>query len=151
MNDPQAPFNYYDGEVEKRYRVSNGDLRISWSASLGVYFWKRGNAVLNQHIFRVEEFPELVKRDFLYFVVNYAMEEIKERIHGATMQHVTKPEFEAITVPLPSRPTQHRIASELKEKMAQVEKLRTSIEKQLEAINALPQSILRKAFRGELC
>jgi len=38
----------------------------------------------------------------------------------------------------------------LKEKMANVEKLRTGIEKQLEAIDALPQSILRKAFRGEL-
>jgi len=34
--------------------------------------------------------------------------------------------------------------------MAYVEKLKVSIEKQLEAINALPQAILRKAFRGEL-
>jgi len=33
--------------------------------------------------------------------------------------------------------------------MAQAEKLRTGIEKQLETINALPQAILRKAFRGE--
>jgi len=45
---------------------------------------------------------------------------------------------------------QQRIAADLKEKMAVVEKLRTSIEKQLEAINALPQAVLRKAFRGEL-
>jgi len=45
---------------------------------------------------------------------------------------------------------QERIVAELKERMAQVEKLRASIEKQLEAINALPQAILRKAFRGEL-
>jgi type I restriction enzyme S subunit len=45
---------------------------------------------------------------------------------------------------------QRRITTELKEKMAQAEKLRTSIEKQLEAISALPQAILRKAFRGEL-
>jgi hypothetical protein len=34
--------------------------------------------------------------------------------------------------------------------MAYVERLRKSIEEQLEAINALPQAILRKAFRGEL-
>jgi len=53
-------------------------------------------------------------------------------------------------IPFPSVAVQKRIASELKEKMAEVEKLRISIEKQLEAINALPQTVLRKAFRGEL-
>lgn len=53
-------------------------------------------------------------------------------------------------VSLPPIEEQRRIASYLKQKMAEVEKLRTDIEKQLEAINALPQSILRKAFRGEL-
>ena len=78
------------------------------------------------------------------------MEEIKKRIHGATMKHITKPEFEAIPITLPPLPIQHRIAAELKGKMTYTEKLLTSIEKQLEAINALPQSILRKAFRGEL-
>lgn len=34
--------------------------------------------------------------------------------------------------------------------MQEVERARTACEKQLEAINALPQAILRKAFRGEL-
>jgi len=37
LNDPNAPFNYYDGEVEEGYKVKNGDLLISWSASLGAY------------------------------------------------------------------------------------------------------------------
>ena len=55
-----------------------------------------------------------------------------------------------ICIPLPPLNIQHRIAAELKEKMAEVEKLRTSIEKQLETINAFPQAILGKAFRGEL-
>jgi len=34
--------------------------------------------------------------------------------------------------------------------MARAEKLNAAIEKQLEAIKALPQAILRKAFSGEL-
>ena len=55
-----------------------------------------------------------------------------------------------MSIPFPSLPVQQRIAFELKEKMEGVEKLRTSIEKQLETINVLPQAILRKAFRGEL-
>ena len=106
--------------------------------------------MLNQHIFRVEEYSELVLRDFLYYVVNYVMTEIKERIHGATMQHITKPKFEAIFIPAPPLPVQQRISSELKEKMAKVENLQSAIQNQQCALNALPQSILRKAFRGEL-
>lgn len=42
------------------------------------------------------------------------------------------------------------IANELKEKLDSAEKLKVSIEKQLETISALPQATLRKAFSGEL-
>jgi len=69
---------------------------------------------------------------------------------GSTFGAMTKRHLENLEIPLPPPSVQHRIASELKEKMAQVDKLRASIEKQLEAINALPQAILRKAFIGEL-
>jgi type I restriction enzyme S subunit len=53
-------------------------------------------------------------------------------------------------ITLPQFSEQKRIATDLKAKMAEVENLRTAIEKRLEAINALPQAILQKAFRGEL-
>lgn len=55
-----------------------------------------------------------------------------------------------IPVALPSLPKQKRIAAKLQGLMQEVERARTACEKQLEAINALPQAILRKAFRGEL-
>lgn len=53
-------------------------------------------------------------------------------------------------IPLPSLSEQKRIASYLKEKIDQAEQLRASIEKELKTINSLPQSILSKAFKGEL-
>ncbi|MBT9148790.1 MAG: Type-1 restriction enzyme EcoKI specificity protein [Dehalococcoidia bacterium] len=59
-------------------------------------------------------------------------------------------DIKQMPIRLPVLHMQQRIAAELKEKMTQVEKLHTSIEKQLEAVDALPQAILRKAFRGEL-
>ncbi|MBT9170051.1 MAG: Type-1 restriction enzyme EcoKI specificity protein [Actinobacteria bacterium] len=70
---------------------------------------------------------------------------------GAVGQQRVPEEFLAnYTIPLPPVAAQRRIAADLREKIAQVEKLRTAIEKQLEAINTLPQAILRKAFKGEL-
>jgi len=69
---------------------------------------------------------------------------------STTLKIVNKRIFASIEIPLPPLSVQQRIAAELKEKMAQIKKLRTSIEKQLEALDALPQTILRKAFIGEL-
>ena len=45
--------NRYNGIYDKKYEVNVGDVLISWSASLGVYIWQKGTAVLNQHIFKV--------------------------------------------------------------------------------------------------
>ncbi|OGW17999.1 MAG: hypothetical protein A3G93_07710 [Nitrospinae bacterium RIFCSPLOWO2_12_FULL_45_22] len=53
-------------------------------------------------------------------------------------------------IPVPSIEVQKNIIDELKEKMVQVENLQSAIRNQQSALNALPQSILRKAFRGEL-
>ena len=43
---------FYDGEYPERIEINDGDVLISWSASLGVYVWNRGRALLNQHIFK---------------------------------------------------------------------------------------------------
>jgi type I restriction enzyme S subunit len=101
LTSESTPFNYFAGATEERHRVEDGDLLVSWSASLDAYIWQRGPALLNQHIFKVREKPGLVTRDYLYYAVRYAMGSIRERVHGATMQHVTKPEFELTTIPLP--------------------------------------------------
>jgi len=69
---------------------------------------------------------------------------------GSAIPHLEKDIFYNLLIPLPPLPTQHRIASYLKEKIGQAEKLRKTLENELETINALPQSILSKAFRGEI-
>ena len=45
--------NRFDGEYNEKYEINNGDVLISWSASLGIYIWKGEKALLNQHIFKV--------------------------------------------------------------------------------------------------
>lgn len=74
----------------------------------------------------------------------------KEYQEITNIPHLEKDIFYNLSLPLPSLSIQHRIAADLKEKMAQVENLQSSILNQQSAIDALPQVILRKAFRGEL-
>ena len=53
--------NRYNGIYDPKYEVIEGDVLISWSASLGVYVWKGEKALLNQHIFKVLFKRQLIK------------------------------------------------------------------------------------------
>lgn len=149
LNDPKAPFNYSTREVDERYRVTDGDLLISWSASLDAFVWDRGPAILNQHIFKVIEHSDIIRRDYLYYAVREAMDEIRAQVHGATMRHITRPEFEAIMIPLPPLPEQRRLAALLDEALALVAQARAAAEARLEAARALPAALLREVFESE--
>lgn len=129
LNSPEAPFNFYDGAVDEKHRVRNGDLLISWSASLDAFIWERDEAALNQHIFNVKENRNLVDRKYLYHAVRAAMASIRSKIHGATMQHITKPEFEAVPLALPPLDEQRRIAAILDKADALRQKRRQAIAK----------------------
>jgi type I restriction enzyme S subunit len=69
---------------------------------------------------------------------------------GATRQRISRKNLEKVELLIPSLTEQKRIATELKDKITNAEKLKLAIEEQLDAVKALPQAILRKAFRGEL-
>ena len=146
LNSQTAPFNFFGGRVDVDHEVQDGDLLISWSASLEAFIWNRGPAVLNQHIFKVVENRKVVTRQYLYLAVRNAMAEIRERVHGATMRHITKPEFEAIQVPLAPLDQQLHITAIVMEQMAVVERARVAAETQLEAAGAMPSAYLRKLF-----
>ena len=40
--------NRFSGKYDKKFEVNDGDILISWSASIGVYIWRGEKAVLNQ-------------------------------------------------------------------------------------------------------
>ena len=91
-----------------------------------------------------------VLTDFLFFFFFYYRKDLINKSYGGAQPNISQELIRKTLIPMPAINDQHRIATYLNEKMAYVEKLKVSIEKQLEAINALPQAILRKAFRGEL-
>jgi type I restriction enzyme S subunit len=102
--------NYFNGIIPEKYKVINGDILISWSATLDIFVWKKSDAWLNQHIFKVVfDKLNIDKRFFIYLIKNI-LGEIRSQVHGATMQHITKAKFDNIRVYLPPLETQKRIA-----------------------------------------
>ena len=106
--------NRYDGEYPERIEVNDGDVLISWSASLGVYVWQRGKALLNQHIFKVVFDKLPVNKDYFVFALEHKLAEMEAKTHGATMKHIVKKDFDGTTIPYPSIEKQAEIADHLR-------------------------------------
>ncbi|TSO25421.1 restriction endonuclease subunit S [Lactobacillus sp. LL6] len=101
---------YYNGKYPANIEINNGNVLISWSASLGIYVWNGGKALLNQHIFKVEFNKKEINRDYFVYAVKYNLSKMKQLTHGATMKHVTKKDFENVTIPYPSLSEQKKMA-----------------------------------------
>ena len=142
LNNPKALYNYYDGDIDAKYLVSNGDVLISWSGSLGVFEWSEDEAILNQHIFKVVFNKGDINKRFFEYVVSSRINEMKTKVHGITMQHITKRDFDVIPIPIPPLSEQQRIVNELDLLSSIIEKKKA----QLKEYDQLAQSIFYDMF-----
>lgn len=139
-------FNYYSKEYNPKFEINNGDLLISWSASLGVFIWNNGKAILNQHIFKVVFNKIEINKKYFYFCILDVLEEMSEKTHGSAMRHITKGNFDNIEILLPPLKEQERIVGILDESFAKIDESIKILEQDLLNLDELMQSALQKAF-----
>ena len=135
--------NRFSGKYDKKFEVNDGDILISWSASIGVYVWRGEKAVLNQHIFKVkfDKQVNICKKFFIYQVENILKKAILET-HGATMKHLTKPVFDSLPFYLPDIKKQNEISAIL-DKISEIISLR---QRQLKKLDELVKSRFIEMF-----
>lgn len=104
---------FYNGEYPKKVEINDGDILISWSASLGVYIWSEGKALLNQHIFKVVFDKVVIDKNYFVYAVRRKLVEMGMKTHGATMKHIVKKDFDATLIPYPTLDKQAEIAANL--------------------------------------
>ncbi|GAB7015689.1 restriction endonuclease subunit S [Methanogenium cariaci] len=131
-------FNYYNGEADSKYFLKNGDILISWSASLGVFLWERGDAVLNQHIFKAIPDLNIVDKNYFIYAIRNILEDMKKFSHGSTMKHIVKSDFDNTNIPIPPLETQRKIVDIL-EKAEATQRLRAEVD-------ALIQKLVQSVF-----
>lgn len=91
---------------------------------------------------------ECLDRKFLYcFCLNY---DFTERDKGTTLPSLVKKDLLNLSMPFPSLKKQQSIVKQLDKLSAQTQRLETIYQRKLEALQQLKQSILQKAFTGEL-
>lgn len=143
LNNPEAAYNRYEGEIDSKYVVQKGDVLISWSGTLGVYEWDKDNTgLLNQHIFKVVFNKKAINKSFFKYAVASRINEMKSKVHGITMQHITKGEFDKTQIPYPPLAEQERIVSELDLLSGIIDKQKA----QLNELDKLAKSIFYDMF-----
>jgi len=158
LNNPEAPFNFCDFEVDEKFHVRNSDFLISWSGtpgtSFGAFIWNRGHAILNQHIFRADLFGEEYNNDYLKFAINSRLDEMIAQAHGAVgLKHITKGKLENLILPLPPFEEQKRIVAKVDQLMALCDQLEArqheKHEKRILLNNAALDKLLTAPTPGE--
>jgi len=113
LTGEQKEYNYFDGNLDEKYKVENGDILLAWSGTINLFQWEGKNAALNQHIYRVDTEGRI---NDIFF--QFKLEEVIPRLialsHGSTMKHVRKADLINLDVEIPSDISeQRRIASAL--------------------------------------
>jgi type I restriction enzyme S subunit len=151
LNDPEKPFNYFEGEYDKKNFIQSGDTLLSWSGtpgtSFGCFKWTREDGLLNQHIFKVQLKTEEVDQDYFVRAVNKNLNVLIDQSHGGVgLKHITKGKLNEVPIYLPPLDQQKKIAAILDAADAYRQKTKALIEK----YDELAQSLFLNMFGDPL-
>ncbi|OQZ96601.1 hypothetical protein BST15_11920 [Mycolicibacter arupensis] len=99
---PSGSTVYSDIDVPDEKTARPGDVLMSWSGTLGVYRWVLGEAIINQHIFKVipaEGFPAWLVFDRLDAIIHVFQRIAKDK--ATTMGHIQRGHLASTTVAVP--------------------------------------------------
>lgn len=155
LNSPKSSYNYFSGEPEPRYHLLGGELLFAWSGtpgtSFGAHVWRGGEAVLNQHIFRVDFDTENMDKRFFRYAINQKLDELIDVAHGGVgLRHVTKGTFESTEIKVPPFREQKRIADKLEAVLGRVDACQTRLDRVPALLKRFRQSVLAAAKSGRL-
>jgi type I restriction enzyme S subunit len=140
-------------ELDK-YKLDEGDLLFARSGSIGATILIKEkppyDAVFASYLIRVRLNKFLVHPEFLYLFTRSPSGQEQLIPRGATQKNINAKFIQSLLIPLPPLEEQKRIANYLQEVHEKIKELKEVQTKTEEEIKVLEQSILEKAFRGEL-
>lgn len=94
---------WIDDKVPEKYLIRNGDLLFSWSGSLELHIWHKGDAVLNQHLFNVIP-KNSYKRGLLYAVLRSVLPWFRQiaQSKATSMGHIQRHHLEEQEISIPT-------------------------------------------------
>ena len=155
LNNPEAPYNYFEGDLPEKFLLDEGDLLFAWSGtpgtSFGAHIWRGGEAWLNQHIFKVEFDETQFDKSFLQLAINQNLAEYIRAAHGgAGLAHITKGRFEESELPQPDIPEQQSIVAEIEKQFTRLDAGVTALRRVQANLKRYRAAVLKAACEGRL-
>lgn len=139
--------NYFNGKVAEENLVRDGDLLISWAATIDAFIWHGPEACVNQHIFKVESF---IDRKFHYYAAHAFANDLRRRTHGGGIVHVTRERFDSTPLLLPPLKEQTRIVEKLEELLSDLDAGIAALERARANLKRYRAAVLKAAVEGRL-
>jgi type I restriction enzyme S subunit len=144
----------FEESEQDRYGIRKGDLIMCEGGEPGrCAIWNANvpNMKIQKALHRIRV-NNMVFNKFVYCLFTlYAQNGYLEKYFtGTTIKHLTGQSLKSIEIPLPPLTEQQRIVKEIESRLSQATATETYIENALQQAEALRQSILKKAFSGEL-
>lgn len=149
---PYLTADYFRSGVPKEYvpledaqtipTCSSADVVLIWDGSKAGQVFSGLEGVLASTMVRLDPFPELLDRSFLYFFLLTQFEKLNSTTTGSTVPHVNKTIFRGLPIPLPPLPEQRAIAYVL----LCVQHAKEATKKIIAAARELKKSLMRYLF-----
>lgn len=141
--------NRFSGKVDEKHIIRDGDLLISWSATIDAHIYRGEEAALNQHIFKVNA-NEKINKLFLYYYTKLYAGELMKKAQGTGMKHITKSKFKESELLLPPISEQERIVMKIEELLSKLDSGVSELEGAKQGLEWYRRSLLNKAVNGGL-
>lgn len=143
---------------EEKYKLQKGDIIFNRTNSAELVgktavFDDSRDAVFASYLIRFKVIETIANPNYVSVYINssHGRRFIEANMARAIGQvNISASTMHKMPIPLPALNQQEKISQTLSNKMQSIDKLRCSLESQLEAINQLPAAIMRQAFNGKL-
>lgn len=141
----------------KSFILKAGDIIISRSGTVGEICAvpeRADGALLSTNLMRVSLDANIVRADYfiaLFQSKGVVLDQVKELCKGSTRDFLNQTILKQIVFPVPNIEKQAEIISVIEARLSICDRIEETVNTVLAQAEALRQSILKKAFEGELC
>lgn len=146
LTNPSKPFNFFEGAADQRHVAHRGDILVSWAATLEAFVWEGDEAVVNQHIFKVDSW---INPKLHFWLIKAALADLRAQAHGTGMVHITRDRFLGTRVAVPPPDAQASMVEHIERQFAAVADARRSIRRLRTLAEAWSLSAYELPFRSQ--
>ena len=131
---------YFNGEYEKTYVISQGDILVGMDGDFNAVKWKGIDSLLNQRICKIKTEENILDKEFMYQSLQSELNKIHRKTAATTVKHLSTKDIKKIKIFFPPLEEQKKIADIL----STVDKKIAFVEENISATEELKKGLMQK-------